>query len=144
MADDVPGVEQAHRRADVGLGVADRLLDGAHRVVELVAGVPERVPECGGQTVYAVCVLGVEQHEVEVAAERELTTSVATEGDDRERVRSEPELGPGGREKPTEHVVRGISSLMPGSLPDRLPVCHHAPWSMSSTLAPESPDGPLS
>ena len=48
VAGEVPGVEQAERDPGVGAGRVGDLRERPHRVVEVRAGVPERVPDLLG------------------------------------------------------------------------------------------------
>ena len=77
---EVPGVEHPGRHAQVGGRLLQHLLDRAHRVVDVGAGVPERVPDLAGpRTDLDVGV--VDQHHVEVAERRQLLPAVATDRD---------------------------------------------------------------
>ena len=84
VAGDVPGVEQAERGLQVVAGDLRGLVDGAHRVVEAQAGVPDRVPDAVGERGRRRRPAVVQQDQVEVAARGELAAAVAADRDQRD------------------------------------------------------------
>ena len=83
VAGDVPGVEQPERDLDVVVGDGQRLGQRADGVVQAQPGVPDRVPEAGGELVHAGHA-GVQQDEVEVAVRGALPPAEAADGDQRD------------------------------------------------------------
>ena len=70
LPSEVAGGEQCRRRVEVVLRQPQLLVDRAHAVAELQAGVPERVPQGRGEDVESVASAVVEQYEIQVAARR--------------------------------------------------------------------------
>ena len=94
-------VEQADRGGQVARGDGAALVDGADRVVELHAGVPDGVPDPVGQSAQVVAAERapvVQEHEVDVAERTGVTAGEAADGGERdalgglavERLRSTP------------------------------------------------------
>jgi hypothetical protein len=110
---DVPGVEHPEGDADVLLRRGRDLRQVPHRVVDRGAGVPQRVPEGTGHLRDAGAVLGVHQHDVEVAVRRELAAAVATDRDQGKACRRAV-LGTTG-ERPRERCrAQGVGSVRAG------------------------------
>ena len=82
VAGDDARVEQAERGLEVVVGDGARLVGRADAVVELEAGVPDRVPEPVGERAdVATATPVVDQDEVEVAGRTELAAAVRTDGE---------------------------------------------------------------
>ena len=90
-AGDVPRVQHAERRFHVRVRHRDGVSDGAHRMIELPAGVPDRVPDLVGD-LHHVGPAVVQHHDVEVAARAHLAAPVAADGDQRDAVRITEEI----------------------------------------------------
>ena len=103
VAGDVPGVEQAECDLDVVVGDGERLGQGAHRVVESEAGVPDRVPDGRGDPVDAGHPV-VQQHQVEVAVRGTVAASEAAD-------RDEADAGQLGRQEGGQPRVEGRRAL---------------------------------
>ena len=80
VARDMPGVQQPEDYFEVGPGYPAGFRRGAHRVIEMGAGVPDRIPDTVGHRRDAVPPV-VQQEHVEVAARQQLTPPVAAHGD---------------------------------------------------------------
>ena len=72
----VAGVEHPGRHPEVRGSLVEHLLDAAHRVVDVRAGVPERVPDLARPLPHLDLVV-VHEHDVEVAERRQLLAAVA-------------------------------------------------------------------
>ena len=79
----VPGVEHPGRDPEVRGGLVEHLLDTAHRVVDVRAGVPERVPDLAGP-LPRLDLAVVDEHDVEVAERGQLLPAVAAHRDQRD------------------------------------------------------------
>ncbi len=66
-----PGVEEPEHRLEVAVAVVERLAHRPHAVVEVDAGVPDRVPDATGDLL-DVAPPPVHEHHVEVAARAQL------------------------------------------------------------------------
>ena len=78
----VPGVQQAEGDLEVIAGHPARLRDGAHRVVQARAGIPDGVPDPVGYRGDAVPAIVQQQH-VEVASGEQFLAAVPADGDER-------------------------------------------------------------
>jgi hypothetical protein len=136
VADEEPGVELGGGGVEVGAGQGDGLLDRAHRMAQLQATVPDRVPEPLGHLVDVAAVAAaapVQQDQVEVAARAQLPAPVPAHGH-----QGQPVSGAaGGGEQAGEPVV-GRLGVGPAEVepPQRLVVAYGAePVSRSGLLA---------
>ena len=82
VADERDRAGRRRHRTHEGVGNGDRLLHGAHAVVEGQTRVPDRVPEPIGHGA-DVPATSVQQHEVEVAVRAQLLATEAPDGHDR-------------------------------------------------------------
>jgi hypothetical protein len=80
-AGDVPRVQDAQRRFHVGVGDRDRFGDGSNGVVELLPGVPDRVPD-PVRDLHDVRSAVVQHDDVEVTSGAELAPPVAADSDE--------------------------------------------------------------
>jgi hypothetical protein len=105
----VPGVEQAEGDLDVVVGDRQRLGQRADGVVQAQPGVPDRIPEAGGELVHAGDA-AVQQDEVEVAVRGALPPAETADGDQRDAGR-----GVGGKQRP-QPGVDGVGPGGPGGV----------------------------
>src|SRR5690606_12095461 len=87
VACEVATIEQRGRGVELVVGEPDRLVDGAHRMTELLSGVPDRVPDALGDLCRVDAWVVEEQH-VEVALRTQLASAVATNRDERDADRA--------------------------------------------------------
>ena len=84
VAGDVTGGEQRRRRVEVDLGKCQLLVDRAHGMAELEAGVPHRVPDRGRHLRDACRLALVDEQQVEVALRRQLAATEPANGQEGE------------------------------------------------------------
>jgi hypothetical protein len=93
VAAEVACREQRSSRVEILTCELECLIDGAHRVSELHALVPDRVPELRRELL-ARRRIGGEEQDVEVALRAELAASVSTDRHERDATRAGGHLGP--------------------------------------------------
>ena len=84
VAGERAGAEQRRRRVQVLGGEGELLVERAHGVAELEPGVPQRVPERGGDLVDAAGPPVVDEQHVDVALRGQLLAPVPADGDERD------------------------------------------------------------
>ncbi len=78
---DHPGAELGGGRVEVLVRSGQLLVERSNRVAQLQTGVPERVPQCGGELVDAAGPPVVDEEHVDVAVRGELLAAVAAHSD---------------------------------------------------------------
>ncbi len=111
VAGDVPGVEQTEGDLDVVVGDGQRLGQRADGVVQAQPGVPDRVPDAGGELVHAGDA-AVQQDQVEVAVRGALPAAETADGDERDTGRGV------GREQRAQPGVDGVRPRRPRGVAD--------------------------
>ena len=94
VAGEVAHLQQRRRRVEVVGRQRQRLAAGSHRVAELQALVPDRVPDAIGEGA-DVGPTGVQQHDVDVRLEAQLRPSVPAHGHERHAAGAALRLGRG-------------------------------------------------
>ena len=133
------------QRLEVVFGDGDGLLDGAHRVVEAEAAVPDRVPDRVGQLAQFGRAPVVQQHEVEVGVRGRFAAAEAADRDQREPVsrlsrareqRAQPAVVSLGQRRPqlrtgesgpAQHAGPDLAERLPGVSSDRVGVALTGP-----------------
>ena len=82
VAGDQPGVQQPQRGTQVGRRHLHGLPDGAHAVVELDAGVPQRVPQRSRELSHVALAL-VHEYQIQVGIRHHLAAAQGTHGNQR-------------------------------------------------------------
>ncbi len=104
VAGERPDGEHRRGRFEIGPRQLDLLLHAAHRMSELHAGVPQRIPDGGGQRrdlrPHLPGLHVVDEQEVEIAERSELPPAVPADGEQRDPSLVGPVVGDG----PIEHV----------------------------------------
>ena len=75
-----PGVEQSERDAQVRLGNTEDLLRLPHRMIDLDALIPERIPQGFGNLLDVTPTL-VDEQQIKVGVRAELASAVSADGD---------------------------------------------------------------
>ena len=93
IARQVPDVEQAERDPQILLGRLGHLSHRSHRVIQLGAGVPQRIPDHLAQVLdqrgrCRVKTVAMHEHDVEIGVRRQLAPAVASDRD-----KSSPDVG---------------------------------------------------
>jgi hypothetical protein len=76
----VPRIEQSEYGLEIVARHRDGLADCANRMVQPDTGIPDRVPK-RVRELHDITAVGMQQHQIEVAARRELTPTVSANGD---------------------------------------------------------------